>query len=209
MADNEQSGVHPIFAAVAAAVIVVAIIGAYVWFNTKPPVHAGQLVSVTSYPIHRELSTGSAIGGLAGAKDVYDEEIVIANVHIKSQTQLPLFLHDMWGDVTMADGTVQRCTAASTTDFHNVFIAYPALAPKQTTPVLRDTTMTPGQEIDGQIIFHYPISGQQWDQRKDFKVYVQFLHQKDLVLDATPATPGSSAPAASGAATPAASGSSS
>jgi hypothetical protein len=67
-----------------------------------------------------------------------------------------------------------------------VFIAYPALAPKQTTPVLRDTTMTPGQTLDGQIIFHYPISGQQWDQRKDFKISVQFLHQKDLVLDEAP-----------------------
>jgi hypothetical protein len=191
MADNEQSGVHPLFAAVAAVVIVVAIIGAYVWINTKPPVHAGQVVSITAYPIHRELSTGSALGGLAGAKDVYDEEIVIANVHIKSQTQMPLFLHDMWADVTLADGTTQRCTAASTTDFRNVFIAYPDLASKQTTPLLRDTTMTPGQQLDGQIIFHYPITGQQWDQRKDFKVYVQFLHQKDLVLDATPAPTGS------------------
>jgi hypothetical protein len=190
MADNDQSGVHPVFAAVAAAVIVIAIIGAYVWFNTKPPVHAGQLVSITAYPIHRELSTGAAVGGLAGAKDIYDEEIVIASVHIKSQTQMPLFLHDMWADVTLADGTTERCTAAGTKDFHNVFVAYPDLASKQTTPILRDTTMTPGQGLDGQIIFHYPISAQQWDQRKDFKVYVQFLHQKDLVLDATPAAPG-------------------
>jgi hypothetical protein len=191
MAEDNQSGVHPVFAAVAAVVIVVAIIGAYVWINTKPPVHAGQIVSITAYPIHRELSTGSALGGLTGNKDVYDEEIVIANIHIKSQTQMPLFLHDMWADVTLADGSTQRSTGASTNDFHNVFIAYPDLASKQTTPILRDTTMTPGQQLDGQIIFHYPISGQQWDQRKDFKVYVQFLHQKDLVLDASPAASGS------------------
>jgi hypothetical protein len=191
MAENEQSGVHPVIAAVGALVIFVVIIGGYVWVNTKPPVHAGQVVSITGYPIHRELSTGSAVGGLAGAKDVYDEEIVIANVHIKSNTQMPLFLHDMFADVTLADGTVQRCTAASTTDFHNVFIAYPDLASKQTTPILRDTTMTPGQQVDGQIIFHYPISAAQWAGRKDFKVFVQFLHQKDLVLDATPGASGS------------------
>lgn len=191
MAEENQSGVHPALAAVAAVVIVVAIIGAYVWVNTKPPVHAGQVVAITAYPIHRELSTGNALGGLAGNKDVYDEEIVIANVHIKSQTQMPLFLHDMWADVTLADGSTQRSTAASTNDFHAVFVAYPDLASKQTTPILRDTTMTPGQQLDGQIIFHYPISGQQWDQRKDFKIYVQFLHQKDLVLDATPAASGS------------------
>jgi len=186
MSDRDQAGAHPAFAAVAATFIVIAILGGYVWYNTKPPVHAGQLVSITAYPIHRELSTGSALGGLAGQKDIYDEEIVVANVHIKSQTEMPLFLHDMWADVTLADGTTQRSSGASPSDYHNVFIAYPTLAPKQTSPVLRDTTMTPGQTLDGQIIFHYPISGQQWDQRKDFKISVQFLHQKDLELDEAP-----------------------
>jgi len=89
--------------------------------------------------------------------------------------------------VTLADGTTQRSSGASPSDYHNVFIAYPTLAPKQTSPVLRDTTMTPGQILDGQVIFHYPITGQQWDQRKAFKISVQFLHQKDLELDETPA----------------------
>lgn len=191
MSDRDQAGIHPVFAAVAAAVIVIAIIGGYVWYNTKPPVHAGQLVSITAYPIHRELSTGSGLGGLAGQKDVYDEEIVIANVHIKSQTEMPLFLHDMWADVTLADGTTQRSMGASPSDYNNVFIAYPTLAPKKTTPVLRDTTMTPGQTIDGQIIFHYPITADQWNQRKDFKISIQFLHQKDLVLDEHPNASGS------------------
>ena len=183
---RERSGIHPVFAAAAAVIFVVAVVGGYVWFNTKPPVHAGQLVSIDAYPIHRELSTGSALGGLQGQKDVYDEEIVVASVRIKSQTQMPLFLHDMWADVTMADGTTQRSTGASTPDYNNVFIAYPALGPKKTSPVLRDTTMTPGQEIDGQIIFHYPISGKDWDARKDFKVTVEFLNQKELVMDETP-----------------------
>jgi hypothetical protein len=187
MSDRDQAGAHPAFAAIAATFIVIAILGGYVWYNTKPPVHAGQLVSITAYPIHRDLSTGSSLGGLAGQKETYDEEIVIATIRIKSQTEMPLFLHDMWADVTLADGTTQRSSGASPSDYHNVFIAYPTLAPKQTSPVLRDTTMTPGQILDGQVIFHYPITGQQWDQRKAFKISVQFLHQKDLELDKTPA----------------------
>jgi hypothetical protein len=187
MSDRDQAGAHPAFAAIAATFIVIAILGGYVWYNTKPPVHAGQLVSITAYPIHRDLSTGSSLGGLAGQKETYDEEIVIATIRIKSQTEMPLFLHDMWADVTLADGTTQRSSGASPSDYHNVFIAYPTLAPKQTSPVLRDTTMTPGQILDGQVIFHYPITGQQWDQRKAFKISVQFLHQKDLELDETPA----------------------
>ena len=190
MSETSDSAARPAFAAVAATFIVIALIGAYVWYNNKPPVHVGQIVSITAYPIHRELSTGSARGGLQGQNDVYDEEIVIANVQIKSQTQMPLFLHNMWADVTLDDGTTQRSEGASTNDYRGVFVAYPTLAPKQTTPVLRDITMTPGQEIDGQIIFHYPISGKQWDQRKDFKVSVEFLHQKDLVMDEHPGAAG-------------------
>lgn len=180
---KSDSGINPAVAIVVAIVIFVAIVGGYVWFNTKPPVHVGQIESMTTYPIHRELSTGSALGGLQGQKDVYDEEIVIANVQIKSQTKLPLYLHDMWADVTLPDGTTQRSSAASTNDYHAVFVAYPTLASKQTTPVPRDITMTPGQVINGQLIFHYPIPVQQWDQRKDFKIYVQFINQKDLVID--------------------------
>jgi hypothetical protein len=115
MSDRDQAGAHPAFAAVAATFIVIAILGGYVWYNTKPPVHVGQLVSITAYPIHRETSTGSGLGGLAGQKDVYDEEIVIATIRIKSQTEMPLFLHDMWADVTLADGTTQRSPCSSCT----------------------------------------------------------------------------------------------
>lgn len=188
---KSDSGIHPVVAALGAVILVAAIIGGYLWATYKPPVHIGQIVSVSTYPIHRELSTGAALGGLEGQKDIYDEEIVIANVQIRSNTQLPLFLHDMWADVTLPDDTIERSTAASTNDYHAVFVAYPTLAPKQTTPVPRDITMTPGQVINGQLVFHYPITAQQWDHRKDFKIYIQFINQKELVLDQKPAASGS------------------
>jgi hypothetical protein len=91
----------------------------------------------------------------------------------------------MWGDVTLADGTTQRDLAANETDFHNVFVAYPALAPQQKAPLQRDITMTPGQQVDGQVIFHFPITKQQWDQRKSFAVTIDFLHQDPLVMATT------------------------
>lgn len=177
---------HPMVAVLAAIAIVLGIIGAYVWVNYQPPVHTGQVLSVSAYPIHRELSTGSGLGGISGGNNVYDEVIVIANVRIKSQTKkLPLFLSDMYGDVTLPDGIIQESRAAGPSDFRKVFVAYPELASQQKTPVARDITLSPGQEIEGQIIFHYPITEQQWKTRKDFSVVVRFIHQKDLVLHAT------------------------
>lgn len=192
MSDRSEAGNHPLFTVLAATLLVVCCIGAYVWINNKPPVHAGEVVSISAYPIHRELSTGSGLGGVNGGPNVYDEVIVIANVRIKSQTKLPLFLHDMYGDVTLADGDTQRCLAASKTDYRKVFIAYPGLAAQQKTPVSRDITLSPGQEVEGQMVFHYPISEQQWDSRKNFDVVVGFIHQKNLVLHTEPQSAGKS-----------------
>lgn len=196
MTDRSEAGIHPMFTALAATLIVVCCIGAYVWINNKPPVHAGQVVSISTYPIHRELSTGSALGGIDGGTNVYDEMIVIANVKIRSQTKLPLFLHDMYGDLTLENDETQRDVAASASDAQKVFIAYPTLAPQQKAPLQRDITLSPGQEVEGQLIFHYPISAQQWNQRKGFDIVIGFIHQKNLVLHTMAGgTAGGSAPA--------------
>ncbi len=181
--EREQSaGNHPLLTVLVATVIVMACIGGYVWYNNTGPVHAGQVVSVSAYPIHRELSTGSGLGGLNGAPNVFDEEIVLADVKIKSTTKLPLFLHDMWGEVTLPNGDIEQSLAASGEDYKKVFVAYPDLASRKLTPMPRDITLTPGQEIEGQMIFHFPITEKDWNARKQFDVVVGFIHQKNLVL---------------------------
>ena len=172
----------------AAILIVSAAIGAYVWIGNKPPVHAGEVLAITAYPIHRDLSPAAEMGGLTGQKDTFDEVIVLADVRIKNQADIPLFLHDMSADITLANGDVQHNVAAGHDDFQKVFIAYTDLDAHKGTPIKRDTTLTPGQQIEGQIIFHYPISKDQWNTRSKFDISVDFLHQKSLVLHAPAST---------------------
>lgn len=185
MSEKNGSGIHPLFAVVAAIVISAGIIAIYLWVTWTGPVHSGQVTSVYAYPIHRELSTGSGLGGVNGGPNITDEVIVIADVQIKSTTKLPLFLHEMYGNLTLPDGQVEQSLAASGSDYRKVFVAYPALAPQQKTPVPRDITMTPGQVVEGQLIFHFPITAAQWNGRKAFDVDIQFIHQNDLVLHTT------------------------
>lgn len=191
-ADLRRAGIHPLFSALAAIVIFVAIIGGYLWATYEPPVHTGQVLSMTVYPIHRELSTGTALGGVSGAPNIYDELIVIANVQIKSRTKLPLFLDDMFGELTLDNGETQESRAAPASDAQKVFVAYPTLAPQQKSAMPRNITMTPGQVVDGQLIFHYPITEQQWNARKSFDIMVRFINQKSLMLHTGPGSAGGS-----------------
>jgi hypothetical protein len=190
MSERNGSSIHPLFAVVAAIVVSAGLIGAYVWATWTGPVHAGEVTSLYAYPIHRELSTGSGLGGVNGGPNVTDEVIVIANVRIKSTTKLPLFLNEAYGNLTLDSGEVEQSLAASGSDYRKVFVAYPALAPQQKAALPRDVTMSPGQVVEGQMIFHFPITEAQWNGRQGFDVDIRFIHQNDLVLH-TPAPHGS------------------
>jgi hypothetical protein len=174
------------FPAVGAFVFVVLAIGAYVWINNKPPVHAGEVLSVNVYPIHRDLSTGPAKGagetGIGGQGDTFDEVIVLVDARIKNQTDIPLFLHDMFAVVDLPDDEQQRSLALSQTEFEKIFIAYPSLKPLRKDPLQRNITLAPGQQVEGMMIFGYQISQAQWDSRSGLDITMTFQHQKPLLL---------------------------
>lgn len=184
MGEYDKTTNHPLLIVFVAAIVSVAVIGGYVWATYTGPVHTGQVLSLSAYPIHRELSTGSGLGGLNGGPNVYDEVIVIANVQVKSTTKLPLFLQDAFADITLANGEVQESRAAGGNDAKKVFVAYPELAAQQQPALPLGITMTPGQVVTGQVIFHFPITKQDWDGRKAFDIDVRFINQKSLLLHA-------------------------
>lgn len=204
---SDRTGIHPLLTVFAALALFVGVVGGYVWFNSKPPASAGEVVSLSTYSIHRELSTGSSLGGISGGANIYDEVIVIANVRVRSKTSVPTAVFDVWGNLTLNDDEVQHSIAANPTDFHKVFVAYPELAPRQKAPLANGTVIQPGQQIEGQVIFHFPISAQEWNQREAFNVTVEFQHEKNLVIPVAPgtgqATP-AGAPSSTGAQHPAA-----
>lgn len=175
--------------AVAIAVAVLAAAGVFVWIYTRPALQTGKVLSVNTYSIHRELGTGPVNGsrteGVAGQPDIYDQMIVLADVQIKNQTDIPLFLHDMRGVVHLPDED-QTSLAASGTDFAKVFIAYPDLMKFKKDPLPRDLTLAPGQQVEGLVINNYPISKAQWDSRTGMDLTFSFLHQKPLVLQVAP-----------------------
>jgi hypothetical protein len=166
-----------------AAVIVMLAIGAYVYFGQRPPAASGEVTHLTAYPIHKVTNNIPYGSKAAHVEQTFDEIIVVAQVRLRNQTQGPLFLSEMTCLVGLP-GEEHRSIAASINDYNRVFIAYPELLPMKQQPLLRDTTIAAGDTVEGQLIFNYPITKDQWDLRRSVDITISFLHQNDLVLPA-------------------------
>ena len=180
---TESRSGNPIPKVLAAILLLVLVIGAYVYFNEKPPVAAGEVIHLTAYPIHRVSNAIPEGSRAARVETNFDEMIVIAEVKIHNQSNGPLFLFDTSGLLSLPNEE-HVSHAASASDYNRVFVAYPNLLPMKQQPLLRDTTISAGQTVEGQVIFNYPVTKDQWDLRRSLDVTISFLHQKDLTLPA-------------------------
>jgi hypothetical protein len=181
---EENSPSRILLIILAAIIIPVAVVAAYVVINREAVPYAGQVLSVNVYPIHRDFSQPTTTEGIGGQNDVYDEILLLADVRIQNTTKIPLFIHDMWATVDLPDET-DHSTAASGSDFEKVFIAYPELKQYQKSPLRRDFTIQPGQQVEGQMIFNYQMNKAKWDSRTGTDISISFLHQNPLVLHVT------------------------
>jgi hypothetical protein len=177
------SGSSPILRIAVAALIVVLAIAAYIYFGDKPPVATGEVLHVTAYPVHRDSSGALSTSRAARVETTFDEIIVVADLRLRNQSTGPVFLSDM-AALLKLPSEEDRSLAANARDYERVFAAYPELANLKQQPLLRDTTIPAGGTAEGQLVFNYPLTKQQWEQRQSLDISLSFLHQKDLVLPA-------------------------
>ena len=179
--ESPNPGANALKAVLIALVLVVAAIGAYVYLGEKPPVATGELIRVTAVPIHQQ-SDLPAAAGMPGQSDSFDEVIVMAQVRLHNQAKIPLFLNEMYASLALPDDVERTSIAANKTDFGRAFVAYPQLLPLKGEPILREITIEPGQTVEGMMLFPFPITGAQYDQRKSLDINVVFTHQKTLTM---------------------------
>jgi hypothetical protein len=159
-----------------AAVAISIAIGLYVWIGQRPPVAGGDILTMNLYPVHTLINNGG------GSAEYYDQLLILAKVKIRNQTDIPLFMQDISAAIKMPDGSEQVNVTASDKDIDRVFQAYPSLSYLRTASIPRDTTLSPGQSVQGLAIFNFPITKEQWDSLQTAKVVVSFMHQKNLEI---------------------------
>jgi hypothetical protein len=167
---------------VIAAIVVSIALGLYVYLGQKPPVAAGEILTMNLYPVHALVNSGGGPEGMPGQGEYYDQLLILAKIRIRNQTDIPLFMQDISATIKLPDGSEQVNVTASDKDMDRVFQAYPSLSYLRTDSIRRDITLSPGQSVQGLTIFNFPITKEQWDTLQSAKVVVSFMHQKNLEL---------------------------
>ncbi len=176
---------HVVVAAVVAAVVVSVMIAVYVIAGQRPPLAAGQVVNVWVHPLHTETS-GFDASGAAMPKESFDQVLVFAQVQLHNQSEQPLFLNNILANATFGDG-VHSSYAAPGPNYEQVFLAYPQIPVPHGKPLPLDTTLAPGQTVEGSFVCAFRMGKQEWDTRKNLSFTFTFRYEPNLVLS-PPAT---------------------
>jgi acid phosphatase family membrane protein YuiD len=167
---------HVVIAAIIAGLVVSAAIAIYVIAGQQPPFATGQITAVWAHPQHTETS-GLDASGAPMPKEVVDQVMVFTTVRLHNQTDHPIYLGNVTTNVTMDDG-VHSSYAANKGDYDRVFIAYPGLPVPHLAPISAlDTTIGPGQTVEGTFFSAFMMTQKQWDARKklDYTFYFRYL----------------------------------
>jgi hypothetical protein len=176
---------HLVWATLIAAIVVTAAIAWYVIGNQKPPAATGEVEQVWAHPQHTETS-GLDAAGASMAKQAYDQVYVFALVKLHNQSDKPLFLHSIMTNATFDDG-IHSSYAATASDYERVYLAYPNMPVPHGKALSPQSTIAPGQTVEGVFVSAFRMDQKAWDARKalDFTFGIQY--QPSLVL--TPHTP--------------------
>ncbi len=179
---------HPLLSAfkpgTLALVICVVAAALFLYFAHKGPDATVTIEHLTVFPVHTTTSANMGQPGTLGQAETHDELYVLAMVKVQSRLKdKPLFLKDLEGSVTSAEGDKRRELAASTSNVPRFFLGYPQMKAEEAPPLLRESTIAPLQSEQGLVLLHFPIDKDTWAHRKSADITVSFYHQQPVTVE--------------------------
>jgi hypothetical protein len=114
---------------------------------------------------------------LVGRDTAQDDLYVLTTLRIEDNLHLPLFIKDLTGTLTTAEGEQITTSAAEEHDLPNIYTSFPALKVLSSTPLLRETMVNPGEIAEGMVLLHFPVTQSVWDHRRTATVTIDLYHQ--------------------------------
>ena len=165
----------PAVLAVALLAIAIALV-LYFYPATTPHL---DLLHTEILPTHTVFKSDSIVVGPAQSSDVL---FVAPTLRLRNTTRIPITLDDISLTFTDPTGAVLTVKAATKPELTNEQISFPALKPLSANPLLRETSLTPGQSAQGAIVFSLPFTKDQWNARKSATVQVDIYHGQSLTI---------------------------
>ncbi|MGD0738944.1 MAG: hypothetical protein ABR957_05070 [Terracidiphilus sp.] len=175
---------HVLIAAIIAGLVMCIGIGIYAFVGRTPPFASGEITAVWAHPQHTDTS-GFDANGMPMPKQSVDQMMVFTTVKLQNLTNHPLFLGNITANVTLDDG-IHSSYAGNKGDYDRIFVAYPNIPVPHLTPISPlDTTIQPGQTVEGTFVSAFKMTQQQWDARKKLDYTFAFRYQPFLTLTPT------------------------
>jgi hypothetical protein len=171
---------HVAWASVVATLLVAVAVAVYVLTTQTPPVARGEIVQVWAHPNH-VVTSGLDANGESMPKESFDQVLVFARIKLLNQSKNPLVLEDVLANIRQGDG-ILSVSAGSTSQYEEVFLAYPELAALHSNGFLPRATLAPGQSVEGTAFWVFRMSRQEWDARQDLNFTFRFQYQANLML---------------------------
>jgi hypothetical protein len=148
-----------------ALVVIAIVVGVIAWRMTPKPVASGSIDDVFAV-------------ATPDGKTMAAIKVTFSNVG----SGRPLWIRNLKAKVKTASGEYEDI-AASVVDFDRYFQAFPALKEHVQQPLKVETRVPAGQQTQGSIIVAFPITPDEFNNRKSLSVTIEPYDQKPLVIE--------------------------
>jgi hypothetical protein len=156
--------------------VIVVIVAALAYFLVPRSDADVSITHTAVVPTHTVYKPDSIVIGQAQTED---ELYVLAVIHIQDKAKLPLFIKDLTGTLTTSQGDTTT-SAVEANDLANLYVTFPAVKLLATAPLLRESSIQPGQSAEGMVLLHFPVDLNTWNNRKSAVVTIAFYHQDPI-----------------------------
>ncbi|RXH57028.1 hypothetical protein [Granulicella sibirica] len=154
---------------------VLALIAAGVFYFNPHDTASLSLSNTSVVPTQTTFKSQSIVVGEGASTQ--DDLYVFTTLKVDDHLRLPITINTITASLITGDNQESATSAISKSDLPAIFIAFPKLKPLAAPPLLRETTIAPGQSAEGQLVFHFPVPKSTWDTRKSATITLDLYHQ--------------------------------
>jgi len=122
--------------------------------------------------------------GNAPATPVGEQAVmVVVHLHLENAAEKPLYVRNIRARLEVPGHEMEEDEAASAVDHERYLDAYPELKSYKIAALPPETKVAPGAQQDGMVMFSFPVSRQDFEQRKSLTVTVDLYDRKALILE--------------------------